>query len=117
MFPSAFVVVVFVLANPERRRFLIPSRTFAPSCRKKVDRRWSEDVFKELVFTIGYLQLFPDRAKPGDSPTRRIPRSAASLRLTQGSSWILESRKTVSQRRSSPSKLSSAEDALKRRLT
>jgi|RhiMethySRZTD1v2_1073278.scaffolds.fasta_scaffold1445594_1 hypothetical protein len=79
MFPSAFVVVVFVLANPERRRFLIPSRTFAPSCRKKVDRRWSEEVFKGLVSTIGYLQLFPDRAKPGDSLTRRISKSATTF--------------------------------------
>jgi len=43
-----------------------------------------------LVSTIGYLQLFPDRAKPGDSLTRRISKSATYLRLTQGSSWILE---------------------------
>src|ERR1700726_1282925 len=54
------------------------------------------------------------RAEPGTA----LRGAAASLRLTQGSSWIWRSRQAVSQRRSSPTGfLSPAEDALKRRVT
>ena len=56
------------------------------------------------------------RAEPGTILTRRL--KAASLRLTQGSSWFWKSRKRRSQRRSSPTGFfSPAEDALKRRMT
>ena len=94
--------------------FIVGSEAVSHSFPKLL-RRVAE---KGLFSSVGYLQLFPNRAEPRDLLTRRFQEVAASLRLTRGSSWIWRSRKAVFQRRSSPmGSLSPAEDALKRRVT
>ena len=72
---------------------------------------WGIDFFCWLPATVS------DRAKP-ETILARLLQELAPTSADGGSSWIWRSRKAVSQRRSSPtSKLSPAEDTLKRRVT